>query len=44
MNAIKGIARELTISPITVNERLRCFAESEGLPVNRSRKRNLRRR
>ena len=33
MNAIKGIAQELTISPITVHERLRCFAESEGLPV-----------
>ena len=33
MNAIKGIARELTISPITVHERLRCFAESEGLPA-----------
>ena len=33
MNAIKGIARELTISPITVHERLRCYAESEGLPV-----------
>ena len=33
MNVIKDIARELTISPITVHERLRCFAESEGLPV-----------
>lgn len=33
MNVIKGIARELTISPITVHERLRCYAESEGLPV-----------
>lgn len=33
MNAIKGIARELTISPITVHERLRCYAASEGLPV-----------
>jgi len=33
MNVIKGIAQELTISPITVYERLRCFAESEGLPV-----------
>ncbi len=33
MNAIKDIARELTISPITVHERLRCFAESEGLPM-----------
>ena len=33
MNVIKGIARELTISPITVHERLRCFAESEELPV-----------
>ena len=33
MNAIKGIAGELTISPITVHERLRCYAESEGLPV-----------
>lgn len=33
MNAIKGIARELTISPITVHERLRCYAESEELPV-----------
>ena len=33
MNAIKGIAQELTISPITVHERLRCFAKSEGLPV-----------
>ena len=33
MNAIKDIAREFTISPITVHERLRCFAESEGLPV-----------
>ena len=33
MNAIKDIARELTISPITVHERLRCFAKSEELPV-----------
>ncbi len=33
MNVIKGIAQELTISPITVHERLRCFAESKGLPV-----------
>ena len=33
MNAIKGIAQELTISPITVHERLRCYAESKGLPV-----------
>ena len=33
MNAIKGIAQELTISPITVHERLRSFAESKGLPV-----------
>ena len=33
MNVIKGIARELTISPITVHERLRCYAESEELPV-----------
>ena len=33
MNAIKGIAGELTICPITVHERLRCYAESEGLPV-----------
>ena len=33
MNAIKDIARELTISPITVHERLRCFAESERLEV-----------
>ena len=33
MNVIKGIAQELTISPITVHERLRCYAESEGLPV-----------
>ncbi len=33
MNAIKDIARELTISPITVHERLRCYAESEELPV-----------
>ena len=33
MNAIKGIARELTISPITVHERLRLYAESEELEV-----------
>ena len=33
MNVIKGIAREFTISPITVHERLRFFAESERLPV-----------
>ena len=33
MNAIKGIAQEFTISPITVHERLHCFAESERLPV-----------
>ena len=33
MNVVKGIARELTISPITVHERLRCYAESEGLPA-----------
>ena len=33
MNVIKGIAQELTISPITVHERLRCYAESDGLPV-----------
>ena len=33
MNVIKEIARELTISPITVHERLRCYAKSEELPV-----------
>ena len=33
MNAIKAIAREFTISPITVHERLRCYAKAEGLPV-----------
>ena len=33
MNVIKGIARELIISPITVHERLRCYAESEELEV-----------
>ena len=33
MNVIKDIARELTISPITVHERLRSYAESEELPV-----------
>ena len=33
MNAIKDIAREFTISPITVHERLRCYAESEELAV-----------
>ena len=33
MNVIKDIARELTISPITVHERLGAYAESEELPV-----------